>query len=51
MMQPDLNLWGWLAMPVGVLFCFGPVLIVWALAGFGSEVPEERESNPATDKH
>jgi len=32
----DANIWGLLAMPVGVLFCFGPALAVWAILEFKS---------------
>jgi hypothetical protein len=40
MMQPDLNFWGWLAMPVGVLFCFGAVIAAWAMSAFDSKTEE-----------
>ena len=42
-MDFDMNWWGLYAMPVGVLICFGPVLIAWALAERSSErKPRER---------
>ena len=28
----DANWWGLIAMPIGLLVCFGPVLIVWLRA-------------------
>jgi len=27
----DANIWGLLAVPVGVAFCFGPALVTWIL--------------------
>ena len=27
----DSNIWGLLAMPVGLLVCFGPVLLAWVI--------------------
>jgi len=35
-MNLDTNIWGLLAMPLGVLLCFGPVLVLW--------IKEERRS-------
>jgi hypothetical protein len=31
-MEHDLSLWGIFAMPVGLLVCFGPALLVWIKA-------------------
>lgn len=31
-MENDLSLWGIFAMPVGLLVCFGPALLVWIKA-------------------
>lgn len=28
----DSNVWGLLAMPMGLLVCFGPVLVAWVIA-------------------
>ena len=42
MMDFDMNWWGLYAMPVGVLLCFGPVLIAWALAERSSRNSRER---------
>ena len=36
----DVNLWGIFAVPVGVLVCFGPALILWA----------RMESKPESDE-
>ena len=30
----DSNIWGFLAMPVGVIICFGPGLVVWLIAEY-----------------
>jgi hypothetical protein len=40
-MEHDLNLWGIFAVPVGVLLCFGPALIVW--------IRQELQSPPSED--
>jgi len=40
----DVNLWGEFVVPVGILICFGPALIAWALMGFGAKKEKE-------DKH
>ena len=41
-MDFDMNWWGVLAMPVGVVICFGPVIVAWALAAKKSEAPQKR---------
>jgi hypothetical protein len=41
----DTNIWDFLAMPVGVLFCFGPALFVWLLAEFRSQPVEHHEDD------
>ena len=33
----DLNYWGFIAMPVGVVICFGPALLVWLKAEYRSD--------------
>jgi hypothetical protein len=38
----DANIWGFLAVPVGVLICFGPALAVW--------IRKECSGPPADDK-
>ncbi len=38
-METDLGLWGIFAMPVGLLICFGPALIVW----FRAELKDNAE--------
>ena len=30
-MDMDMNWWGLYAMPVGLLLCFGPVLVAWVM--------------------
>jgi hypothetical protein len=40
-MFEDMNWWGMLAMPIGVVICFGPVLVAWALAERRKEAPRE----------
>jgi hypothetical protein len=42
-MEPDLNLWGIFAMPVGLIFCFGPALIAWIMIEGKTPAPDERE--------
>jgi hypothetical protein len=44
-MDFDMNWWGVLAMPVGVVICFGPVIVAWALAEKKSEVPQKRNDH------
>ena len=40
----DENLWGIFAMPVGLLLCFGPVVVAWMLTK--DEVPASEKSDP-----
>ena len=42
-MFEDMNWWGVLAMPIGVVLCFGPVIVAWALAERRESAPEERK--------
>lgn len=35
----DTNIWGFLAVPVGVLLCFGPALFVWVKDEYFSRPP------------
>jgi hypothetical protein len=37
----DTNIWGFLAMPIGVLLCFGPALFVWIKNEYFSGPPED----------
>jgi hypothetical protein len=39
----DSNVWGFLAMPLGILLCFGPGLFVWLKAELETPPPEKRE--------
>ena len=45
-MFEDMNWWGVLAMPIGVVLCFGPVLIAWALAERKEASQENRNKRP-----
>ena len=36
----DANIWGLLAMPLGVLFCFGPALVVWLASPSEKQEPQ-----------
>ena len=47
----DDNFWGVLAMPVGLLICFGPVLVAWALAEFREPSPEIAKADDKPDSH
>jgi hypothetical protein len=38
----DSNIWGFLAVPVGVLVCFGPALFVWVREEYG---PSSRDND------
>ncbi len=42
-MDFDMNWWGVLAMPVGVVICFGPVIVAWILAEKKSEAAPKRQ--------
>jgi hypothetical protein len=37
----DTNIWGFLAVPVGVALCFGPALFVWLKLEYFSPPPDE----------
>ncbi len=37
----DSNLWGFFAMPVGVVLCFGPGLFVWLKAELETQRPDK----------
>ncbi len=39
----DSNIWGFIAMPVGLLLCFGPGLLVWLKAELETPPPDKRE--------
>ena len=38
----DSNIWGFLAVPVGVAFCFGPALVMWIKEEYFSEPPDQK---------
>jgi hypothetical protein len=42
----DSNIWGFIAMPLGLLLCFGPGLFVWLKAELETPPPEKREDHP-----
>jgi hypothetical protein len=42
-MDSDMNLWGIFAMPVGVLLCFGPVLVAWMIVEFRTSRSKNRK--------
>jgi hypothetical protein len=35
------NIWGFLAVPVGVVVCFGPALVVWLKEEYFPRPPED----------
>ena len=41
----DSNIWGFLAMPLGVAVCFGPVLLVWLKEEYFASPPEDRQGD------
>jgi hypothetical protein len=40
-MTIDSNIWGWLALPVGLLLCFAPPMVLWLTAELRGDQPEE----------
>lgn len=38
----DSNIWGFLAMPLGVVLCFGPGLVVWVKEEYFTKSPDEQ---------
>lgn len=45
--HPWANIWGFLAMPLGVVLCFGPGLVVWLKEEYFTKSSEEKPD----DKH
>jgi len=44
LLNGDLSIWGVLAMPTGVVLCFGPALLVWLRQELGaSEKDKDRK--------
>lgn len=41
-MENDLSLWGIFAMPVGLVLCFGPALLVWIRMELASKSSDAR---------
>ncbi|MHB8522338.1 MAG: hypothetical protein ACYDH9_16480 [Limisphaerales bacterium] len=37
----DMNIWGLLAMPTGLVICFGPALLSWLNEELRDQPPEE----------
>jgi hypothetical protein len=46
MLIDKVNVWGFLAVPVGVLICFGPGLFVWLKEEFKTSSSEKLEKPP-----
>jgi hypothetical protein len=44
-MEHDLSLWGIFAMPVGLLLCFGPALLVWIRAEVRAGAAADKEKD------
>jgi hypothetical protein len=50
MTDSNLNIWGELVVPIGLIVCFGPALALWALQEI--KAPKEDDgSRRAPDKH
>jgi hypothetical protein len=46
-MQGISDLWSYLAMPAGVVICFGPAILVWLLTEWHDEPQDEiRQAHP-----
>ena len=39
----DRNIWGFLAVPVGVAVCFGPALLVWVKREYFDRKPDDKK--------
>lgn len=39
----DVNIWGEFVVPVGIIICFGPALLAWALMGFGAKKQKDEK--------
>jgi hypothetical protein len=39
----DTNIWGFIAMPLGVVVCFGPALAVWIKKEYFSGPPSDQD--------
>jgi hypothetical protein len=42
MTDSNLNFWGEIAVPVGLLICFGPALFIWFMAEL--KAPKEKQT-------
>ena len=40
-MALDSNIWGWLALPTGLVICFAPPIILWLIAELRGESSED----------
>ena len=40
-MDFDTNYWGWFAMPVGLVLCFGPALVAWLREEIRQRPPDD----------
>jgi hypothetical protein len=45
-METDLNLWGIFVVPVGVLLCFSPALLVWLKEELSNKPPPTERRRP-----
>jgi hypothetical protein len=41
----DSNIWGFLTVPVGVLVCFGPALLMWIKEEYFAKPPDQKGSD------
>jgi len=48
MLAFDGNYWGIMVVPIGILICFGPALLVWLKAEMKSDSPDKHKGD---DKH
>jgi hypothetical protein len=47
----DINLWGVFSLPVGLIFCFGPALLVWVKMERADEkAAQSKQSNQQSSK-
>jgi hypothetical protein len=40
----DVNYWGLICVPLGILICFGPALLAAAIAGWRSKPDQDKRS-------
>jgi len=49
MLIDKVNVWGFLAVPLGVLICFGPGLFVWLKEEYKTSPSEKHEEPPVKE--